>query len=217
MSKYVELQKEIGLLNAETAEKRLANLRALLESEKQAPEKKPEFANNHIHTTYSFSPYSPTAAIYMARAEGLETAGIILSLTTNTPKNSNKIIPTEINPNGFRLPRRGSSPKLKLPPTAYSLCLYSIFGPAYYVILILRVKLTEISAPAPYSYDKIGMILRVSLCLEQSVSVDGVDLKLMSAKLNKRLDELRHLLFSLLVTENGIVKLYCERTSVAHL
>ena len=33
--------------------------------------------NNHIHTTYSFSPYSPTAAVYAARMEGLCTAGII--------------------------------------------------------------------------------------------------------------------------------------------
>ena len=31
----------------------------------------------HIHTTYSFSPYSPTAAVYAARMEGLCTAGII--------------------------------------------------------------------------------------------------------------------------------------------
>ena len=33
--------------------------------------------NNHIHTTFSFSPYSPTAAAWRARAEGLCTAGII--------------------------------------------------------------------------------------------------------------------------------------------
>ena len=37
----------------------------------------PEYINNHIHTTYSFSPYSPTAAVYAARMEGLCTAGII--------------------------------------------------------------------------------------------------------------------------------------------
>ncbi len=77
MSKYVELQKELELLNAKTAEKRLENLRALIAAEGQKPAVKPEFANNHIHTIYSFSPYSPTAAIYMARAEGLETAGIM--------------------------------------------------------------------------------------------------------------------------------------------
>ena len=77
MSKYVELQREIAFLNADTKEERLENLRSLIESERTPPEVKPEFANNHIHTIYSFSPYSPTAAVYMARAEGLETAGIM--------------------------------------------------------------------------------------------------------------------------------------------
>ena len=77
MSKYIELQNELRLLNADTAEERLANLEALIKNEKNHPEVKPEFANNHIHTIYSFSPYSPTAAVYMARAEGLETAGIM--------------------------------------------------------------------------------------------------------------------------------------------
>lgn len=33
--------------------------------------------NNHIHTTYSFSPYSPTKAIWMAYTAGLATAGIM--------------------------------------------------------------------------------------------------------------------------------------------
>ena len=33
--------------------------------------------NNHIHTNYSFSPYSPAAAVYAARAEGLATCGIV--------------------------------------------------------------------------------------------------------------------------------------------
>ena len=37
----------------------------------------PKYINNHIHTTYSFSPYSPTAAVYAARMEGLCTAGIV--------------------------------------------------------------------------------------------------------------------------------------------
>ncbi|MBR6682100.1 MAG: PHP domain-containing protein [Clostridia bacterium] len=77
MSKYVELQNELRLLNADTPEERLKNLEALIKNEKEHPTVRPEFANNHIHTIYSFSPYSPTAAIYMARAEGLETAGIM--------------------------------------------------------------------------------------------------------------------------------------------
>lgn len=38
---------------------------------------KTNFVNNHIHTTYSFSPYSPTKALYMAWLSGLQTAGIM--------------------------------------------------------------------------------------------------------------------------------------------
>lgn len=71
-------KKEIlALLNAETAEKRLENLKKIIAAETEKPAVKPEFANNHIHTTYSFSPYSPTAAVYFARAEGLNTCGIM--------------------------------------------------------------------------------------------------------------------------------------------
>ena len=77
MSKFVELQDKLHLLNADSAEERLFNLQRLITEEKTRPAVKPEYANNHIHTTYSFSPYSPTAAVYMARAEGLETAGIM--------------------------------------------------------------------------------------------------------------------------------------------
>ena len=39
--------------------------------------KKMGYINNHIHTTYSFSPYSPTKAIWMAFNAGLATAGIM--------------------------------------------------------------------------------------------------------------------------------------------
>lgn len=35
------------------------------------------YVNNHIHTTYSFSPYDPTEAVYMAWKNGLKTAGIM--------------------------------------------------------------------------------------------------------------------------------------------
>ena len=55
---------------------RLANLEEILKTT-QFPPMVPQYINNHIHTTYSFSPYSPTAAVYAARMEGLCTAGII--------------------------------------------------------------------------------------------------------------------------------------------
>ena len=35
------------------------------------------YVNNHIHTTYSFSPYSPSMALWKAYNAGLVTAGIM--------------------------------------------------------------------------------------------------------------------------------------------
>ncbi len=63
-------------LNAPTKAERLANLAEVLKTT-VFPPMVPQYINNHIHTTYSFSPYSPTAAVYAARMEGLCTAGII--------------------------------------------------------------------------------------------------------------------------------------------
>ena len=66
----------LNKLNAPTREERIANLKAVL-ADTVFPPMVPQYINNHIHTTYSFSPYSPTAAVYAARMEGLCTAGII--------------------------------------------------------------------------------------------------------------------------------------------
>jgi len=66
----------LNKLNAPTKQERLANLKEVLKTT-QFPPMVPQYINNHIHTTYSFSPYSPTAAVYAARMEGLCTAGII--------------------------------------------------------------------------------------------------------------------------------------------
>ena len=66
----------LGKLNAPTKQERLKNLREVLKTT-TFPPMVPQYINNHIHTTYSFSPYSPTAAVYAARMEGLCTAGII--------------------------------------------------------------------------------------------------------------------------------------------
>ena len=66
----------LNKLNAPTREERLANLKEILKTT-EFPPLVPQYINNQIHTTYSFSPYSPTAAVYAARMEGLCTAGII--------------------------------------------------------------------------------------------------------------------------------------------
>ena len=71
------MDREIEFLNVPTAEERLVNLNILLAQEKEKPAVLPQYSNNHIHTTYSFSPYSPTAAVWAARRAGLATAGIM--------------------------------------------------------------------------------------------------------------------------------------------
>ena len=63
-------------LNAPTKEERLSALRTALQTAAFPPMDE-RLVNNHIHTTFSFSPYSPTAAVYAARAEGLCTCGIV--------------------------------------------------------------------------------------------------------------------------------------------
>ena len=66
----------LNKLNAPTKAERLDNLKEIVKTT-VFPPMVPQYINNHIHTTYSFSPYSPTAAVYAARMEGLCTAGII--------------------------------------------------------------------------------------------------------------------------------------------
>ena len=55
-------EEALRLLNAPD---RLDNLSRLVQSEPRPAQGKD--VNNHIHTTYSFSPYSPTAAVWFAR------------------------------------------------------------------------------------------------------------------------------------------------------
>ena len=70
----------IEKLNAAQTEERLAALEELkkrLENgEIEAPERQ-VYTNNHVHTKYSFSPYSPAKAVWMAYLSGLATVGII--------------------------------------------------------------------------------------------------------------------------------------------
>lgn len=63
-------------LNAGTKAERLSALKRAVAAA-SFPSVDPRMVNNHIHTTYSFSPYSPAAAVYAARAEGLATCGIV--------------------------------------------------------------------------------------------------------------------------------------------
>ena len=71
------MQELIKKLNGGTAESRLQALKELIEKETEKPVRRENDANNHIHTIYSFSPYSPTKAAYMAYRAGLTSAGIM--------------------------------------------------------------------------------------------------------------------------------------------
>jgi len=69
-------QELIESLNAPEKSERLDALRRLKALAK-SPVSRADYVNNHIHTTYSFSPYSPSKAIYTAWQSGLVTAGIM--------------------------------------------------------------------------------------------------------------------------------------------
>lgn len=67
-------------LNHPQVEVRLEALKQLINKVENGEIDKPQktnVINNHIHTFYSFSPYSPTKAIWMAYLAGLPTAGIM--------------------------------------------------------------------------------------------------------------------------------------------
>ena len=70
------MDKYLQALNAKTKEERLLAAERI---SKEVSFEVGEFddVNGHIHTTYSFSPYSPSAAVYMAKKSGLKTAGIM--------------------------------------------------------------------------------------------------------------------------------------------
>ncbi|MBN2073026.1 MAG: PHP domain-containing protein [Actinobacteria bacterium] len=74
---YDEIVKYGNLLNNAEPEKNLANLKIALEDCRPPGIQKDYYINNHIHTTFSFSLYEPTMAIWMALRSGLTTAGIM--------------------------------------------------------------------------------------------------------------------------------------------
>lgn len=74
-------QEYIRQLNNDDVNIRLQSLQRLAEGIKKGdilkPDKKEEYVNNHIHTFYSFSPYSPAKAVWEAYSAGLVTCGIV--------------------------------------------------------------------------------------------------------------------------------------------
>jgi hypothetical protein len=64
-------------LNAPTVEARLAAVRELGEERCKQGATQTKEVNNHVHSTYSFSPYSPTMIAVKAAEAGLRTVGIM--------------------------------------------------------------------------------------------------------------------------------------------
>lgn len=76
----MELQKAIETIGRcdITAAERLDALREIAGHLDEIERTEPGiFVNNHIHTCYSFSPYTPTSAVFYAWKAGLRTAGIM--------------------------------------------------------------------------------------------------------------------------------------------
>ena len=77
LEKYV---KHVENLNSDKLETRLQSLKTLADGISKGEIDRPAAGNdvnNHIHTSYSFSPYSPAKALWMAYNSGLKTAGIM--------------------------------------------------------------------------------------------------------------------------------------------
>ena len=71
------MREELNKLNGKTGSDRLSALKEFIDNSKEKIEFRENDANNHIHTIYSFSPYSPTLAAFMAYRAGLTSAGIM--------------------------------------------------------------------------------------------------------------------------------------------
>ncbi|RCX12339.1 PHP domain-containing protein [Anaerobacterium chartisolvens] len=72
--------RDIELLNDNNVNVRLSSLKNLIDAVNMGELPRPvkgNDVNNHIHTIYSFSPYSPSKAIWMAFNAGLTTVGIM--------------------------------------------------------------------------------------------------------------------------------------------
>ncbi len=75
-----DINKLVSNLNHKEVKIRLSSLQNLMDeisAGRLEKVQKTEDVNNHIHTFYSFSPYSPSKAIWMSYLAGLQTAGIM--------------------------------------------------------------------------------------------------------------------------------------------
>ena len=82
------------------------------------------------------------------------------------------------------------------------------------MILITLVELYEVATPSPHAHDEVAVQLGVSLRIEQSVAIEGVELKLVATQADVGANELSQLLDTLLVADKALVELDGERTAI---
>ncbi|MBF9014541.1 MULTISPECIES: PHP domain-containing protein [unclassified Oceanispirochaeta] len=70
-------EQQLSLLNKGLKEEHLSALKSFTEDKKLMSllPRESEEVNNHVHTAYSFSPYSPAATVWFARKAGLKAVG----------------------------------------------------------------------------------------------------------------------------------------------
>ena len=74
---YEEIIERLNAVRKEDRLNAIRELTALVKTGKIPYPTCDHDVNNHIHTTYSFSPYSPTKAVWMGFMSGLKTIGIM--------------------------------------------------------------------------------------------------------------------------------------------
>lgn len=72
-----ELEKQLNAPEREDRLDALRQLRTMLDCGEIEEPRRGSDTNNHVHTTYSFSAYSPSAAVWQAYQSGLGTVGIV--------------------------------------------------------------------------------------------------------------------------------------------
>ena len=103
---------------------------------------------------------------------------------------------------------------LGAPPALFCALSKGEFCPANDMILKDHIKLVEIAAPSPYPDNEVGILFRMLLCIQQTVTVDGINLDLMTAQVNEGFDELCNFAFPVIITEYGIMNFDGKRAAI---
>ena len=75
--KYSDLIKQLDSASVDERLDAIKGLKMLIDKGELSSDTSKSYVNDHIHTKYSFSPYTPSAAVFYAWKAGLETCGIM--------------------------------------------------------------------------------------------------------------------------------------------